>query len=106
MAGPLPATFRSQMIFKMEKVLETKLAEKLDIHKTEADEIINAVRESLVECIKEDSQFRWSGIGTFTTKFRAERPGRNPQTGESLVIHSTNVVKFKPHKPLRIAVNS
>lgn len=45
------------------------------------------------------------GIGKFKTAQRASRLGRNPQTGESLVIAAKNVVKFSVSKPLSDALN-
>lgn len=89
----------------MEKMLETKLAEKLDIPKTEADRIVNTLKDALVECIQEDKNFRLDGIGSFNTTLRKERFGRNPQTGEQLIIPEAWVVKFKPYKRLKEAVN-
>ncbi|PHN06837.1 HU family DNA-binding protein [Flavilitoribacter nigricans] len=90
----------------MEKMLETKLAEKLDIPKTEADRLVNAVKDVLIECIQEDKNFRLDGIGSFNTSLRKERFGRNPKTGETLIIPEAWVVNFKPYKRLKEAVNS
>ena len=45
------------------------------------------------------------GFGTFAVKARAERTGRNPQTGQENTIAATNVPSFKPCKGLKDAVN-
>jgi DNA-binding protein HU-beta len=45
------------------------------------------------------------GFGTFAVKERAERTGRNPQTGQEITISATKVPSFKPGKSLKDAVN-
>jgi len=45
------------------------------------------------------------GFGTFTVKERAERTGRNPQTGQEITIAAAKVPSFKPGKGLKDAVN-
>ena len=45
------------------------------------------------------------GFGTFDVKDRAERKGRNPQTGEDLTIAAAKIPSFKPGKGLKDAVN-
>jgi DNA-binding protein HU-beta len=45
------------------------------------------------------------GFGTFAVKERAERTGRNPQTGQEITIAAAKVPSFKPGKSLKDAVN-
>jgi len=45
------------------------------------------------------------GFGTFAVKDRAERTGRNPQTGQEITIAAAKVPAFKPGKTLKDAVN-
>jgi hypothetical protein len=45
------------------------------------------------------------GFGTFDVKDRAERTGRNPQTGQEITIAAAKVPSFKPGKALKDAVN-
>ena len=45
------------------------------------------------------------GFGTFKTSDRAERSGRNPQTGEAMTIAASTVVKFVPGAALKALVN-
>ena len=45
------------------------------------------------------------GFGTFSVKERAERKGRNPQTGEEILIKSARIPSFKAGKSLKDAVN-
>lgn len=45
------------------------------------------------------------GFGSFRKADRAERTGRNPQTGESMTIAASSTVKFVPGASLKAAVN-
>lgn len=84
----------------MEKRLEEKLAKKLQISQAEANRRVNDFKQLLIECIAEDKTFRLRGVGTWTTSLRKQRKGRNPATGESIIIPEAWQVKFKPHKRL------
>ena len=46
------------------------------------------------------------GFGTFEVKERAERAGRNPQTGEAITIAASKTPTFKAGKNLKDAVNA
>ncbi len=46
-----------------------------------------------------------TGFGKFTVKQKKDRRGRNPQTGEDLILESRRVLTFKPSQLLRKAVN-
>ncbi len=84
--------------------LIAKIAEKADITKTEAEKVVNACLESIKEILQSDQKLTLTGFGTFEVVERKERKGRNPQTGEEIVIPATKVVKFKPGKVLKEAV--
>ena len=53
----------------------------------------------------EDGKVQIVGFGTFEVKERAEREGRNPATGQAMVIPATKTPKFKAGKALKDAVN-
>jgi len=46
-----------------------------------------------------------TGFGKFAVKQKKDRRGRNPQTGEDLILESRRVLKFKPSPLLRKAIN-
>ncbi|GAB3021559.1 HU family DNA-binding protein [Bowmanella dokdonensis] len=46
------------------------------------------------------------GLGKFTAKQRAARTGRNPKTGESILIPASVVPSFKPAKALKDSINN
>ena len=53
---------------------------------------------------KKDGKLTLVGFGTFSKSHRKARKGRNPQTGETIKIKASNVVKFKAGKKLKGAV--
>lgn len=69
------------------------------------NKIIKAVNDSIIRGIITDGEVRFANIGTFTRTERPERMGRNPSTGEAMVIKASSAVKFKASKGLKTAVN-
>lgn len=65
--------------------------------------------ESLFDIIKDDlndgNDVMISGFGKWTVKEKKKRKGRNPQTGESMMIDARKVVTFKPSTALRDKLN-
>jgi len=50
-------------------------------------------------------KFTYPGFGTFTKRKRAERPGRNPQTGEKITIPASLTLAFAPGLDLKLLLN-
>ena len=59
----------------------------------------------LKDALKEGDSVALVGFGTFEVKERAERKGRNPQTGEEITIKAAKIPSFKAGKSLKDAVN-
>lgn len=68
--------------------------------KVQATEAINAFMEATADTLKKGDKVALVGFGTFSVAERAERKGRNPQTGKEVVIPAKKVVKFKAGKDL------
>lgn len=66
--------------------------------------IIDAITEGIKELLIEDGKVQILGFGTFEKRERAERTGRNPQTGEEIKIPKTVVPAFKAGKALKDTV--
>tara|TARA_Y100001949_G_C15893746_1_gene289344 strand:- start:83 stop:361 length:279 start_codon:yes stop_codon:yes gene_type:complete len=81
------------------------MAASADISKAAAGRALDAMLESIGSALKEGDQVALVGFGTFSVKERAERTGRNPQTGEPIQIKAAKVPGFKPGKALKDAVN-
>jgi len=85
--------------------LISMVADNTNLTKTQAQEAINAVFNTIESSLKEGKKVSLVGFGTFACTERKARMGRNPRTGESISIPSKNVVKFKPGKELTGSVN-
>jgi DNA-binding protein HU-beta len=68
--------------------------------KVRAEMALNKVLANLAEAMEKGERVTLAGFGSFKVVERAEQKGRNPQTGQSIVIPAHNVVKFKPGKDL------
>ena len=84
--------------------LIAKVAESADLTKKDAEKAVNAVFASVSEFLAKGEKVQLIGFGTFETRERAAREGRNPQTGDSIKIAATTVPAFKAGKALKDAV--
>lgn len=85
--------------------LIAKVADKAEVSKAQAEKLLNATLSSINEGLTSDGNLTLVGFGTFSVVKRAARKGRNPQTGKAIKIPAKSVVKFKPGKNLKDAVN-
>jgi DNA-binding protein HU-beta len=82
-----------------------KMANDAGISKVAAGNALNSFTANVTRALKKkDGKLTLVGFGTFSKVRRKARTGRNPQTGESIMIKARNVVKFKPGKKLSEAV--
>ena len=81
------------------------VAGKADMSKAAAAKAVDAVMETVTEALKSGDQVTLVGFGTFLTRKRDARQGRNPQTGEAIEIKASNIPSFKAGKALKDAVN-
>lgn len=84
--------------------LITAVAEKANISKKDSELVVNATIDTIVSALKDGEKVQLVGFGSFEVKHRAEHPGRNPKTKESIVIPATTVPAFKAGKALKDAV--
>lgn len=80
-------------------------AEKAGITKADAASAVDAVFDAIEGTLRDGSEVRLVGFGTFSVSHRKATKGRNPATGAEIDIAATNVPKFKPGKQLKEAVN-
>ena len=81
------------------------IAASADITKADAGRALDATVEAITNALKSGDQVTLVGFGTFLVKDRAERTGRNPQTGKEIKIAASRVPGFKAGKGLKDAVN-
>ena len=81
------------------------IATSADISKATAGKALDAVIDSVTGALKARVDVVLVAFGTFSVKDRAERTGRNPQTGKAIKIEAAKVPGFKAGKALKDAVN-
>ena len=85
--------------------LADKLYAKLGGSKKDAATHVEAVLDLIKTELEKGETIKISGFGVFEVKSKAARRGRNPQTGESMILDARKVLSFKPSTLLRTAVN-
>ena len=86
--------------------LSAHVASQTAMSKAQAHSAVDAVLSAIAEALARGESVVLPGFGTFATKTRAARQGRNPHTGESIAIAASRVPSFKPGKTLRDAVRT
>ncbi|MBF1999788.1 MAG: HU family DNA-binding protein [Synechococcales cyanobacterium C42_A2020_086] len=81
------------------------IAEKTQATKKEADAVLTAVIESIMEAVAAGDKVTLVGFGTFEPRQRSAREGRNPQTGKALKIPATTVPAFSAGKQFKEKVS-
>jgi integration host factor subunit alpha len=74
--------------------------------KIQAREAVEAILLIIKSRLENGDDVLLSGFGKFNVKAKSARKGRNPQTGESVMLEARKVVTFKPSGLLRKKVNS
>lgn len=80
-------------------------AEKAGVSKKDAEAVVNAALDTIVEAMKDSEKVQLTGFGSFEVKNRPERVGRNPRTKENITIPASKVPTFKAGKAFKDAVN-
>lgn len=85
--------------------LLTDVAARADMSKAQVESVISAFLETVVGKAQEGAKVSWPGFGSFQTSVRPARKGRNPQTGATIEIPETTVMKFSAAKALKDTLN-
>ena len=78
--------------------LVDKVAEKTTVTKKQADAVISATLEAIVEAVASGDKVTLVGFGSFEPRERKAREGRNPKTGQKMDIPATKVPAFSAGK--------
>lgn len=82
------------------------IALKADINKKQAAAALDALTSTISQTLASGDDVALVGFGTFKVSDRAERTGRNPQTGAAIKISAARVPGWKAGKAIKDAVNS
>ncbi len=74
---------------------------KLGGTKVQAEEVVDAIFDSIIATMKKGGEVSIAGFGIFSVKGRAARTARNPKTGEQVKVAAKKVPKFRPAKGLK-----
>lgn len=80
------------------------ISERAEVTKAAAERALGALLDAIASSLQKDEPVVLVNFGTFVVKQRAARTGRNPQTGEAIMIKAAKVVGFKAGKALKDAV--
>ncbi len=81
-----------------------RVSERMRLNKFTAEGAVETVLEAIAESLAKEEDVRIAGFGTFRTRSRAARQGRNPATGESVQMPASKTPSFKAARGLREAV--
>ena len=84
--------------------LIAKVAETAELSKKQATLVVNTVFDTISESLANGEKVQIIGFGGFDVRERAERKGRNPQTGGEITIPASKVPGFRAGKALKDAV--
>lgn len=81
--------------------LISEMAVKAGVSKKDADNVLKAFIDTVESAVKADDKVQLVGFGTFESRERAAREGKNPRTGEKITIAAAKVPAFKPGKAFK-----
>jgi integration host factor subunit alpha len=85
-------------------VLGEHLFEQVGFNKNEAKEFIEKFFSEIIATLESGEEVKLSGFGNFKLRDKAERPGRNPKTGEVIPVSARRVVTFRVGQKLKQAI--
>ena len=85
--------------------LVQEIAKKSSVTQKEASEVLSAWVDTIQKTVAKGKKVTLVGFGTFESRKRAARVGRNPQTGKELKIAAKTVPAFSAGKKFKTIVN-
>lgn len=82
-----------------------QVCSRLQCPRNEGAQLVGALFEIIKEKLEQGSKVKISGFGNFVVREKRPRRGRNPQTGEEIIIRGRRVLTFRPSNVFKRAVN-
>ena len=82
-----------------------RIYEKVGFSKKEATDVVESIFELLKGRLQQGEKVKISGFGNFIINAKRPRKGRNPQTGEEIIISGRRVLSFKTSTVLKKSIN-
>lgn len=86
--------------------LTARVADKVHLTNRQADAVVGIFLASITEALREGDKVELRGFGSFRTRSREARQGRNPRTGDTVPVPAKQVPFFRAGKELRERVAS
>jgi integration host factor subunit beta len=77
----------------------------VELTRKESEVIVEAIFDSVVRSLRSGDKIEIRGFGSFRTRERQARIGRNPKTGDRVEVPAKRIPYFKPSKELKDLVN-
>ena len=77
----------------------------VEFTRKESEVIVEAIFDSVVKALRDGDKIEIRGFGSFRTRQRMSRIGRNPKTGARVDVPAKRIPYFKPSKELKDLVN-
>ena len=77
-----------------------------ELPRKESESIVETIFDSIIESLQNGDKIEIRGFGSFRTRQRRGRVGRNPKTGEKVEVPAKKIPFFKPSKELKDFVNN
>ena len=81
------------------------MADETQLTQKDVESVLNSFVNVVSNALSKKDKVQLIGFGTFETRKRSARTGRNPQTGEEIKIKASTIPAFKPGKALKEKVN-
>lgn len=86
--------------------LATQIHEQVGVSKKDAGELVDEMLDLIQDALLEGEKVKIACFGNFIVRDKAARRGRNPQTGEALILARRRVLRFQPSQRLRAQMNA
>lgn len=83
-----------------------KLQKHQKISKSAVAEIVQSIFDHMEHTIQRKKKFSYPGFGSFVVRKRKKRIGRNPKTGEMIIVPARKTVLFRPFQETKNKINS
>ena len=93
-----PTMIKADLIEELSRVVE--------IPQREAEIVVETMLQSMVRALRAGDKVQIRGFGSFGTRRRAGRIGRNPKSGQAIAVPPKMIPFFKPGKEVRELINS
>ena len=88
------------------ELLQALVDDNPDLRSEEIEQVVDIFFDEITQRLAEGGRVELRGFGTFSTRERDARVGRNPRTGESVEVPAKRVPYFKPGKEMRERLNA